>query len=235
MRFPPLVRGVLHRRYQRFLADVKLADGREVTAHCPNTGAMTGMADPGSTVWLSESDNPARKLRWTLELVETPSGLACVHSSLANTLVGEALADQRIPPLAGNWQVRTEVRLPGSARVDFVLSSDFERVIIEVKAVTLATPGGLGLFPDAPSERARKHVEALAASHASGARAVLLFCVLHAGIDRVAPAEDIDPLYTQALRQAAQSGVEVLACGCTISTEVMEVRGLLPVEGVLSA
>lgn len=233
MEFSGLLPGVLERRYKRFLADVRLDDGSCVTAHCPNTGAMTGLADPGLRVWLSESNNPARKLRWTLELVETDRGIACVHSALANKVVGEALEQQRIPALAGHWQIRPEVRIPGSARVDFVLSHGEQRVVVEVKAVTLLGEQGVGLFPDARSERAQKHAEALAASVLPNTRAVLLYCVFHSGIEGVCPAAAIDPAYAAAVRRAAEAGVEVIACRCAISPEGIAVTGMLPVEGVL--
>ncbi|MEE4204231.1 MAG: DNA/RNA nuclease SfsA [Halieaceae bacterium] len=232
MEFSKLTPGTLERRYKRFLADIVLADGRRVTAHCPNTGAMTGLTAPGLPVWLSESDNPARKLRWTLELVETDRGMVCVHSALANKVVGEALREQRIEPLAGGWKIRSEVRLPGSARIDFVLSQGEQRVVVEVKAVTLLDDGGLGLFPDARSERAQKHAEALAASVSLNTRAVLLYCVFHTGIERVSPALDIDPAYAGAVLDAVAAGVEVLACACAISPGGIEVTGMLPVEGV---
>ncbi len=232
MDFPPLQAGRLERRYKRFLADVRLPDGNLVVAHCPNTGAMTGLTAPDSPVWLSYHDNPARKLRWTLELVETPQGLVCVHSALANKVIGEALEANQIKPLAGDWEVRPEVRLPGSARVDFVLSKGEDRVIVEVKSVTLRSEGGLGLFPDAVSERARKHAQALAASISPRTRAALVFCVFHEGISRVAPADAIDPAYAEALRAAAEAGVEVVACACAVEPSGVRVTGLLPVEGV---
>lgn len=234
MDFPALQAGRLERRYKRFLADVRLPDGTLVVAHCPNTGAMTGLTAPDSRVWLSYHDNPARKLRWTLELVETEQGLVCVHSALANKVIGEALRANQIAPLAGDWEVRPEVRLPGSARVDFVLSGDDCRVIVEVKSVTLLAENGLGLFPDAVSDRARKHAQALAASVSEKTRAALLFCVFHEGITRVAPADAIDPAYGAALRAAAQAGVEVLACACSVAPEGIRVTGLLPVEGLHS-
>lgn len=232
MDFPPLFEGVLERRYQRFLADVLLSTGERVVAHCPNTGAMTGLAEPGSRVWLSASNNPARKLRWTWELVETPRGIACIHSALANRVIGEELHDGRIAALAGDWQIKPEVRLRGSARVDFVLTRPDQRLIIEVKAVTLAMDQGLGLFPDTVSERARKHAHALAASVSSDTRAVLLYCVFHSAIERVAPAAMIDPDYAASVRRAVAAGVEVIACGCEISPAGIQMTRMLPVEGL---
>ena len=159
MQFSPLTQGLLIKRYKRFLADITLPDGREVTAHCPNTGSMTGCIEPGWPVWLSHSDNPKRKLAWTLELVESPEGMICVHSALANRIVGEALERPGLLPFEAFNDIRSEVRYGKGSRADFVLSGDGGRLYVEVKAVTLHVGDGLGLFPDAVSDRARRHVE----------------------------------------------------------------------------
>lgn len=228
--------GVLLRRYQRFLADVRLDDGAEITAHCPNTGAMTGCAAPGSRVWLSVSDNPKRKYRHTWELVQTAAGLACIHSARANALAAEALAHGRIPELAGYAQTQREVRFGREgSRVDLLLSPgpdrpDLTPCLVEVKCVTLHTADGLGLFPDAVSQRGARHLRELAAARAEGRRAVLLFCVLHSGIDRVAPAAAIDPVYAATFRAALAVGVEAIAYAADIDTTGMSLRRRLPVE-----
>ncbi len=229
MEFSDLQQGVLERRYKRFLADVTLPTGELVTAHCPNTGAMTGCAAPGSTVWLSKSDNPKRKLAWTLELVKTPDGLICVHSALANKVVGEALQQELPPGLAGFSRLRQEVKYGGGSRADFLLESDTGSTTVEVKAVTLHKGDGLGMFPDAVSERATKHLKELAELTARGERAALVFCVLHTGITRVAAAADIDPAYARALDLAVAAGVEVYALGTKISPAAIAVTRELPV------
>jgi sugar fermentation stimulation protein A len=237
MEFSNLVEGVLARRYQRFLTDVTLNSGEQVVAHCPNTGAMTGMNRPGSRVWLSASDNPKRKLRWTWELVETAAGLACVHSAKANTVVGEALRAGALPGFERSGRVRAEVALDAGFRVDFLVEAADGAVAIEVKAVTLLEEGanGVGRFPDARSERALRHVQALADRVRRGDRAVLLFCALHNGIDQVAPASAIDPDYATAVRAAAKDGVEVRAVGCHIDPGGMRVTRPLPVLEVYEA
>lgn len=219
MDYPQLVPGVLLRRYKRFLADVRLDDGREVVAHCPNTGSMRAVNVPGCRVWLAASDNPARKLAWTWELIELtqPDGsvaLASVHTGRTNRIVEEALAEGRIAALAGYAELRREARVAG-ARLDFRLD-DPERgtAFVEVKQVTLKEEDGHGYFPDAVSERGRKHLLALAALAEQGQRAVLLFCVAHGGIRDVAPAAHLDPAYAATLKAVAAQGVEVLAYGC---------------------
>ena len=211
MEFGPLTEGVLLRRYKRFLADVELVDGTVITAHCPNTGAMTGCALPGARVWLSRSDVKTRKYPHTWELVETPEGLACIRSVLANTVVREAFEAGRIPGFDGLYSLRTEVRYGDSSRADLLLEGDADRAFIEVKSVTLCRTAGLGAFPDAVSERGRKHLRELQAVRDENTRSVLFFCVFHSGINAVCAAGDIDPAYRQALVEAIESGVEVIA------------------------
>ncbi|MGM0694634.1 MAG: DNA/RNA nuclease SfsA [Pseudomonadota bacterium] len=229
MEYPALVPGTLLRRYKRFLADVRLHDGREVVAHCPNTGSMRAVNVPGCRVWLSPSDNPARKLDWTWELVELPQpggrlAAASVHTGRANRIVEEALRRDGVEELVGYATLKREAKvvLDGgiSARLDFRLD-DPERgsAFVEVKQVTLREVDGHGYFPDAVSERGRRHLEALAALAARGHRAVLLFCVAHEGIEDVAPAGHLDPAYADTLREVTGLGVEVLARRCEVSRE----------------
>lgn len=221
MDYPSLVPGVLLRRYKRFLADVRLDDGREVVAHCPNTGSMRAVNVPGCRVWLAPSDNPARKLAWTWELIELtqPDGsvaLASVHTGRANRIVEEALRAGRVESLAGYAMLQREARVEG-ARLDFRLDdSDKGTAFVEVKQVTLKEFDGHGYFPDAVSERGRKHLLALAALAEQGQRAVLLFCVAHTGIRDVAPAAHLDPVYAATLKAVVERGVEVVAYGCEI-------------------
>ncbi len=228
MRFPPLTEGRLLRRYKRFLADVELADGAVITAHCPNTGAMTGCAEPGSRVWLSVSDSAARKYPHTWELVETVDGIACVHSAKANTVVGEAFASGTIPGFAAYSDIRREVKYGAGSRADLLLEGEPGRVFVEVKSVTLCRVGGQGLFPDAVSERGRRHLLELQQACGEGGRSVLFFCVLHSGINAVSAAGDIDPRYRDALAEAMANGVEVLAWGGEVGPAGIELSRPLP-------
>jgi sugar fermentation stimulation protein A len=228
---PPLQRGHLQRRYKRFLADVITPSGVELTVHCPNTGAMSGCSNPGSEVWYSDSGNPKRKYRHTLEVVCTDLGRAGVNTSRANRLIEEAILGGQIEPLAGYPELQREARIPNeSGRFDFLLSDQGRRCFVEVKSLTLAYPDGTGAFPDAVSERAVRHVNALVAQAAHGDRAVLIFCVQHTGIRRATAADDIHPAYGEALRGALTRGVEVYAYGCEIAREEICVAGPLPVE-----
>jgi sugar fermentation stimulation protein A len=231
MKFNPLTSATLIKRYKRFLADVELGGGETITVHCPNTGAMTGCAEPGSRVWLSLSDNPKRKYPYTWELVETMAGdWACIHSVKANALVKEAIEDGIVEALSGYERIRTEVKFGAeNSRVDLLLDSDGDQCFVEVKSVTLLLKEGLGVFPDAVSERGRKHLRELIEMKRQGHRAVLFFCVQHSGIERVAPADLIDPRYGETFREALAAGVEVLAYGANISSEEILLEKALPV------
>jgi sugar fermentation stimulation protein A len=230
MDFPaPLIPGRLLRRYQRFLADIELDDGQRITVHCPNTGAMTGCAEPGSRVWLSHSDRKTRKYPHTWELVETTAGLACIHSALANKVVLEAVHSQQVPLLNGYTKVSTEVKYGQGSRADLVLEGDSGRCVVEVKSVTLCLAGGEGAFPDAVSSRASKHLRELEAVARGGDRALLFFCVLHAGIRQVRAASEIDPAYAEALRSAMAGGVEAVAWQAQLSPVAVTLDRALPV------
>ena len=196
---------------------------------------MTGCAEPGSPVWLSTSDNPKRKYRHTWELVQTAAGLACIHSARANDLAAEAVTRGDIAELAGYAQLQREVRfgVEGS-RVDLLLRPDPQAAwqapcLVEVKCVTLCGAGGLGYFPDAVSQRGSRHLRELATARADGMRAVLLFCVMHTGINGVAPAAAIDPVYAATFRAALAAGVEVIAYKADIDSTGMWLRRPLPV------
>ncbi|MGM0785574.1 MAG: DNA/RNA nuclease SfsA [Pseudomonadota bacterium] len=221
MDYPELMPGTLLRRYKRFLADVRLDDGREVVAHCPNTGSMRAVDVPGCRVWLAPSTNPARKLAWTWELIELPqpdgtTAFASVHTGRANRIVEESLRADCLPGLSGYASLKREAVVTG-ARLDFRLDDPVRgTAYVEVKQVTLREADGHGYFPDAVSARGRKHLEALAALVAQGQRAVLLFCVAHGGIRDVAPAAHLDPAYAATLSRVAAAGVEVLAHGCEV-------------------
>lgn len=216
---------VLLRRYKRFLADLRLEDGKEITVHCPNTGSMKNCVLPESPCWYSLSDNPKRKYPHTLEVVTTPGGhLAGINTGRANRLVETAIAASLIAELRGYAVLRREVIYGDEkSRVDFLLESplsvDQPVCYLEVKSVTLMEAEGQGLFPDAVSSRGSKHLRELMQMVRQGHRAVLFYCVQHTGIKWVEPADAIDPVYGNTLREALAAGVEVLAYGASIRPE----------------
>lgn len=219
MEFPqPLREAVLLRRYKRFLADVELPDGGVLTLHCPNTGSMKNCREPGSRVWYTDSGDPKRKYPCTWQIVEVGGRHRVgVNTALANRLAREAIGNGSVAPLAGYGRIRAEVAYGArGSRIDLLLEEPAGGggpCHVEVKSVSLGLGGGLGAFPDAVTERGRKHLRELTAVRAAGGRAVLLFCVQHSGVDAVVPADDIDPEYGRLLREAHRAGVEVLAFG----------------------
>jgi len=206
----PLVRGRFLAREKRFLVHVRLEDGREVVVHTNNTGSMRGCLFPAAPVWLSPARNPARKLAWTLEQVETPAGvLVGVNTALANVLVREALEGGLVPGLDDWDRIRPEVRYPaGAGRADFLLSGPAGPTWVEVKNVSWAEDGR-ARFPDAPTARGRRHLVALMDRVAAGDRAALVFCVQRGDADAVEAAADVDPEYARLLGAARAAGVIV--------------------------
>ncbi|GJM12196.1 MAG: sugar fermentation stimulation protein [Pseudohongiella sp.] len=209
--------GVLIRRYKRFLADITTERGESITIHCPNTGSMKNCQEPGSRVWYTDSENPKRKYACTWELVEVDKQhIVGINTAMANKLVHEAIVSNSIAELAGYENLRSEVAYgEQKSRIDLLLegtASEAEaQCYVEVKNVSLGLDDGLGSFPDAVTTRGQKHLQELLHMHTLGHRAVLLFCVQHSGIERIAPADDIDPEYGRLLREVAAKGVEVLA------------------------
>lgn len=216
---PALKPARLITRYKRFLADVVTPEGETLTIHCANTGAMTDCATPGDTVWYSTSDSLTRKYPHSWEMTETQQGhWICVNTLRANQLVREALDENRLLPLTGYAKCQAEVKYGSEkSRIDFLLKAE-ERpeCYIEVKSVTLLQEGK-GYFPDAVTARGQKHLRELSTIVAEGHRAVLLFAVLHTGIEDVSPARHIDVHYAELLEQAQRGGVEVLAYQAQIS------------------
>ncbi|MCG6970746.1 MAG: DNA/RNA nuclease SfsA [Gammaproteobacteria bacterium] len=239
MKFPDsLLQGRLIRRYKRFLADVELANGQQITAHTANTGAMLGCCDPGSRVWLSVSDNPKRKYAHTWELVEVNaeghSALVGINTLLANHLVAEAIAGGKISALNRYDSIRKEVRYGNeNSRIDLLLTASADDTMsacyVEVKNVTLAREG-VGYFPDAKSVRAVKHLRELMQMRLQGARAIIFFCVPREDVMEVRPAGFIDPAYAETLKTALNNGVEALAYRAKVSPEEIVLQDPLPVR-----
>ncbi len=229
----PLVKGILKRRYKRFLADVGLSSGEAITAHCPNTGSLMGCAEPGSPVWLSHSSKPGRKYPYTWELVQVRGRVTVgINTGLSNHLVREALESGLISELRGYASIRREVRFgEENSRVDLLLEDGREKpeCYVEVKNVTAAVDGGVALFPDAVSVRGTRHLRELIRVVGNGARAALCFCVQRGDVKEVRPADEIDSDYGQALRQAINAGVEVLAYRARVNPKGIHLDKRVPV------
>ncbi|MBA53876.1 MAG: DNA/RNA nuclease SfsA [Pseudomonadales bacterium] len=228
---PPLIQGTLIKRYKRFLADIRLPDGSELTLHCPNTGSMKNCNEPGSKVWFSDSENPKRKYRHTWEIVAVgENALAGINTGRANALVKEAIEAGTISELQGYSTIRSEVKYgEENSRIDLLLESPQQHCYVEIKNLTLGE-GDIGYFPDAVTERGRKHLRELEAMVQQGHRAVLFFCVQHTGVTVAKPADHIDPKYGEALRHAHAAGVEIMAWQCDMNAHEIRVARPLPVE-----
>ncbi len=225
----PLVRGRLVSRYKRFFADLVLDDGQEVTAHCPNPGAMLGVREPGQIAWASWSDDPKRKLAYTLQMVEQGNSLVGVNTHLPNKLVAEALAASAIPELAGYDTVRPEVKYGEASRVDFLLTGEGRPPCwLEVKNCHLSRVPGLAEFPDCKAERSTRHLTELAARVALGERAVALFVVQREDCETFNACADLDPAFARGLHEAARAGVEVLVYACAMSTQAVRLERPIP-------
>ena len=220
MRFQtPLEPARLIRRYKRFLADIRLDDGREVTAHCANPGSMMGLAEPGMKIWVEPNDDPKKKLRYGWRLVDHENGhFTGVDTSVPNRALKAALMAGKVPGLAAPM-VRPEVKYGANSRIDFLLSGDGPDTYVEVKSVTLCREAGLAEFPDARTARGLKHLQELSKVAQGGARAVMLYLVQRTDCDRVGIAGDIDPAYADGLAKAQTAGVDVLAFDCRISPQ----------------
>lgn len=233
MRYPRrLVTGRFVRRYKRFFVDCVLDSGESVTAHVANTGRMTGCAEPGAPCRLLSNSNPRRKLAWSLEQVQMEGLWISVHTGRPNRLVEEAVAAGQLEAFEGWSVLRREPRLE-EGRADLLLARGEEQMVVEVKSATLLrrTTAGAGLvFPDSVSTRGRRHMEALGRWAESGGLAALVFVAGHEGGQWIAPADDIDPAYGQALREAAACGVRLLGYRARMSEEELVLTGPVPVS-----
>jgi sugar fermentation stimulation protein A len=233
MRFQtPLVPARLLRRYKRFLADAELADGRVVTAHCPNPGAMTGLAEPGARIWLEANDDPRRKLGHRWRLVELPGGhLAGIDTGIPNSVVAEALAERRIPDLSGYGAIRPERPYGERSRIDFLLTGPgLPDAYVEVKNVHLRRASDWAEFPDCVTARGAKHLQELRAVASRGGRAVMLYVVQRTDCARFRLASDLDPAYAAAFDAARAAGVEMLCHGTEITTGGIHLADPIPVD-----
>ncbi|KIC28462.1 MULTISPECIES: DNA/RNA nuclease SfsA [unclassified Leisingera] len=225
----PLIPATLIRRYKRFLADCRLVDGQEITAHCANPGSMMGLADPGMKVWLEPNDDPKKKLKYGWRLVEHADGhFTGVDTSVPNRALRAALEAGEVAELAAYKTVRAEVKYGANSRIDFLLQQDgLPDCYVEVKSVTLSRQPGLAEFPDSVTARGTKHLGELANMVEQGHRAVMLYLVQRTDCERFQLAADIDPAYADAFASAYAAGVEKLVLGTRITPQGVEVAGPL--------
>jgi len=228
--WPELVPGILLKRYKRFLADVRLNDGEVVTAHCANSGSMLECSTPGSKVFLSRSDNPKRKLKFTWELIEMPGSLVGVNTGVPNKFVKDAIMSEQIEELTGYDFAKPEVKTSDGSRLDLMLKKkDEETCYIEIKNCSLVKDG-IASFPDAVTTRGQKHLGELARLKKLGNRAVNFYLIQRMDAERFCPAVSIDPEYAEKLKTVEKKGVEILVYDTIIDPKGIKLGRRLPVD-----
>ncbi len=226
----PLQRGTLIKRYKRFLADVVLDSGEELTAACPNTGTMLGLTTPGLKVWLSRSESQTRKYPHTLEIIERDDvGYIGINTGHPNRLVEDALRSGKIPTLQGYETIRREVKYGTNSRIDLLLESNGKPpCYVEVKNVTLYRQPDLAEFPDCKTERGEKHLREMAEMVRQGCRAVMVYCIQGGSPKSFTLTPDLDRAYYLSFLDARKAGVEAVALTCHVSPDKIEVTGSVP-------
>lgn len=233
----PVYQGTIQKRYKRFLADITLDNGEEITAHTANTGSMKTCWEPGWKVLVTYHDDPKRKLKYSLEMTHNGKSWIGVNTSLPNKLSAQAIRDGKIKELDGYDFLKPEFKV-GQSRIDILLynaekerpSAATEKCFVEIKNVTLKGETGLAEFPDSVSERGQKHLRELTQLVKEGHRACMLYIVQREDVDTFAPAESIDPTYAKLLREAADTGVEVLAYQCSLNEKGVEISKKLKIK-----
>ncbi|MEZ5338796.1 MAG: DNA/RNA nuclease SfsA [bacterium] len=230
---PATLDAILLRRYKRFLADVQLADGSSLTVHVPNTGSLLGCIREGSPCLLLDHGEGRRKYRHSLWMVKPGRSWICVDTGLPNRMILDAARSQKIAALTGFQEYIPEVPYGNSSRVDLLCRIHerdmLERCWVEVKATTLVEHG-VAMFPDAVTARGRKHLEELSSMVRAGDRALQLFFIQRSDCEVFRPADSIDPVYGQALREAHASGVELLALTSRPTKQGITIGRPIPVE-----
>ncbi|MFT5048616.1 MAG: sugar fermentation stimulation protein A [Chlamydiales bacterium] len=226
----PIIEGRLLKRYKRFLADIELPGGETLTAHCPNTGTLLGCTPEGARTILRDSQNPARKLRYTFQTIEIDGTWVTVDTSLANEIVAEAIGAGSVPELTGYAGLRREVRYGTGSRIDILLEDDGRPACyVEVKSTTLVRDGHAS-FPDAVTKRGQKHLVELEGVVQAGGRGVIFFCVSRDDVESFGPADDIDPVYGRMLRHAVANGVEAFAYTTLVQPDRVDLGRSLPIR-----
>ena len=224
-----LLQGALIKRYKRFFVDIKYQN-ITTTAHCPNTGSMMGLLNKGNSVWFSKSDNPKRKLKYTLEIVEVNKTLVGINTQLTNKIVLEALNKKRIKNLVKFYNIKTEAKFSDKARFDFLISNNKEKCFLEVKNVTLVRNDKIAEFPDAVTSRGTKHLKELITAKKKGYDSYILYLIQREDCKSFKIAKDIDQEYKNAFGEALKNGVKILCYDCKLSNEEIKLNNQINYE-----
>ena len=218
-----LLQGTLVKRYKRFFADIKYKN-KIITAHCPNSGSMMGLLDQDNKAWFSLSDNPNRKLKYTLEMIEIKNKKVGINTLLTNKIVLEALKHKKINSLNKFNHIKTESKFSDGTRFDFLLSNDKEKCFLEVKNVTLLRENKIAEFPDAITSRGTRHLNELCNAKKKGYQSYILYLIQRENCDSFKIAKDIDEKYKIAFSKALKSGVKILCYDCKLNSEEIKLN-----------
>ena len=218
-----LLQGTLVKRYKRFFTDIRYKN-KIITAHCPNSGSMMGLLDIGNKAWFSLSDNPKRKLKYTLEMIEVKNKKVGINTLLTNKIVLEALIHKKINSLNKFNHIKTESKFSDGTRFDFLLSNNKEKCFLEVKNVTLLRENKIAEFPDAITSRGTKHLNELCNAKKKGYQSYILYLIQRENCDSFKIARDIDEEYIIAFNKALKSGVKVLCYDCKLNSEEIKLN-----------
>jgi len=224
-----LLQGTLLKRYKRFFVDIKTSN-KIITAHCPNSGSMMSLLNKGNKVWFSVSDNPKRKLKYTLEMIEVEKRLVGINTLLTNKIVLEALKGKKIKSLVEFSKINTEVHFSKKTRFDFLISNNKNKCFLEIKNVTLSREKKIAEFPDAITSRGTKHLKELVVAKKKGFESSLLYLIQRDDCESFRIADDIDKEYKLAFDKALKSGVKILCYDCKLSTKEIKLNNQINYE-----
>ena len=225
----PLLEGALIKRYKRFFVDIKY-NNRTITAHCPNSGSMMGLLDKNNKVWFSKSNNPKRKLNYTLEIIEVKKKLVGINTMLTNKIVLEALNEKKIEDLSKFDNIKTEVKFSDNTRFDFLISNETRKCFLEVKNVTLLRENEAAEFPDAITSRGTKHLKELIHAKKKGYQSCILFLIQRSDCETFKIAKDIDKEYMSIFIEALKSNVKILCYDCKLTNKEIKLNKQIKYE-----
>ena len=224
-----LLQGTLIKRYKRFFADIKYKNNT-ITAHCPNTGSMHGLLTEGNKVFFSRSDNPKRKLKYTLEIIKDVNSLVGINTLLTNKIVLEALEKKWIKELTKFPKIKSEVKFNDQTRFDFLVSNTSEKCFLEVKNVTLSRKKSVSEFPDSITSRGKKHLNELINAKKQGFESYILYLIQREDCRSFKIAEDIDRDYKDTFVDAVKNGVKIFCFDCKLSNEEIKINKQIKYE-----
>ena len=225
-----LIPGVLVKRYKRFFADIKL-ENKIITAHCPNPGSMFKLLEKGNNVWITESSNKKRKLKYTLQIIEVNNNKFCINTHITNKIVHESLEEKLIENLKDYNFVRPEKKFGSNTRFDFLLNDTInnKKAFLEVKSVTLSRKKGHAEFPDSITSRGKKHIENLILANEQGYESYLMFLIQIENCKSFGIASDIDPEYSNIFNDALKKNIKILCYDCKFSNKGIKVNNKIKI------